>query len=432
VNSLVTILYEVSLWVVGLVTLPKMLYKFFIHKKYHQSLPFRLGFKSPKFSKKREKKRIWIHAVSVGETKAIVSLARELKQRFPTSELIISSVTESGHGEAKRSLPFADYHVYLPLDFNGLVSRMVKQASPDLVILCESDFWYHFLRHAKKQGAIVALVNGKLSKRSTYRFGQLPFFSKRLFSLFHILCVQNVLYKERYLQAGALEENIQVTGNLKFDEDYPWLGSEEITHWKHKLGIEQDQLVMTIGSTHDPEEMLILNVLKDLWKSFPNLKVLIVPRHPDRFKEVSELIHKKNISHIHFTDISQRTGQEQVLLVNVIGMLRMCYQLSDIAVVGGSFTNKVGGHNILEPCWYGKPVLFGPHMYTQLELVDLVTRYQAGRQVQPTELLAVLESWLRSPSLRQEMGQKGLKMISEIKGSTQRTLAALSPSLSRL
>ena len=430
-NHLVAIIYEIGLWIATLAALPKLLYNFFVKKKYHQSLPIRFGFKYPNFSKKKGK-RIWIHAVSVGETKAVSSLAREIKQRFPTSELIVSSVTETGHGEAKRSLPFADYHVYLPFDFDCLSRRIVKQAEPDLVVLCESDFWYHFLRRAKQNGAQLALVNGKLSERSTGRFAKVPFFSKRLFQLFQVLCVQNHLYLDRYLRAGAPEENLQVTGNLKFDEDYPHLRADEMAQWKNKLGIQPNQLVLTVGSTHDPEEKLVLNVLKEIRKNVPNLKVLIVPRHPDRFKEVAALIEKEGISFISFTDINHRTGQEQVILIDAMGMLRMCYQLSDVAIVGGSFTSKVGGHNVLEPCWYGKPVLFGPHMHTQVELVDLLKQYEAGRQVETDELAQVLEAWLKNPEQRNEIGQKGIKLIADIKGSKKKTLTALDACLAQL
>lgn len=430
-NVFLLILYELALWLIALIAIPKTIFSFFYHKKYRESLPQRLGFRTPVFEK-HPLPSIWIHAVSVGETKAIVPLARELNRRFPDNPLIISSITETGHAEAKRSLPFADYHVYLPFDFNWLVYRMVKNASPGLIILCESDFWLNFLNQSKERGAAVALANGKMSERSMRRFAAISFFSKRLFSLLDAMCVQNALYRTRFIAAGASPEKISITGNLKLDEDYPQLSTPEVVEWRQKLGIQPGQPVLTIGSSHDPEEQFFLKVLKELWKKTPDLRVILVPRKPEHFKEVGQLLEKDRLKWISFTDISRRTGNEQVILIDAMGLLRMCYQLSDFALVAGSFTDKVGGHNILEPCWYGKPVLFGPYMHTQLESVELITQYGAGVQVSPEQLRPVLEKWLENRQEAQEIGAKGLSLVRDLKGSTQRTLQAIEPLLGRL
>ena len=430
-NFFLLILYEIILWIIALLAIPKAIYSFFAHKKYRQSLLPRLGIRYPVFQK-HDLPSIWIHAVSVGETKAIVSIARELKRLFPKNPLIISSVTETGYAEAKRSLPFADYHVYLPFDFNWIVSKIVKNALPGLVLLCESDFWYNFLYYSKKRGAALGLVNGKMSERSMRRFSFIPFFSKRLFGLFDVLCIQNNLYRDRLIGAGASPEKIVVTGNLKLDEDYPQLSNEEVIEWRKKLGIQRDQLVLTIGSTHAPEEQFFIQILKEIWKSKPELRVILVPRRPELFKDVAQLLERERLNWINFTDINRRTGKEQVILMDAMGLLRMCYQLSDFAIVGGSFTDRVGGHNILEPCWYGKPVLFGPHMHTQLELVDLMTQYGAGIQVSQDQLVPVLERWIERPSEGQEIGAQGIRLVKDLKGSTKRTLQALNPVLSKL
>ncbi len=430
-NRLLIIFYEICLWILAAIAIPRMLYYFFVHKKYHQSLLMRLGFNYPVIEQ-NEHPLIWIHAVSVGETKAIVSFARELKLAYPASRLVISSVTETGHVEAKRSLPFADFHVFLPFDFYWLVRRIIRKASPQLVILCESDFWFNFLRCAKKQGASLVLVNGKISVESESRFCKFPFFSNMLFNLFDTLCVQNELYKERFLRVGAAPEKVKVTGNLKLDDEYPRLSDKEIAEWREKLGMSPDQVVLTVGSSHYPEEQLILDLAKEIWSRFPQLKVILVPRHPERFREVAILLENERIEWISFTDINRKTGREQVILIDAMGMLRMCYQLSDIALVAGSFTTKVGGHNILEPCWYGKPVLFGPSMYSQLELVDLIKQAQAGVQVTQEQLGKTIEEWLMNESLRYEIGQNGLRLIQNLKGSTKRTINAIEPILSKI
>lgn len=430
-NFIISVLYEVALWIVALVSIPKLVYNYICLKKYRNSLLERLGFKKHHF-KKREDPVIWFHAVSIGETKAIASLARQVKQLMPHCSIFVTSTSETGHAEAKRSLPFADHHFYMPFDFYYVVSRMVKEISPQMVVLSESDFWYNFLNVAKKQGAAIVLVNGKISERSARRFKWVPFFSKRMFGLFDLFCMQNEPYQERLIEVGAPTDKMVVTGNLKFDDEYPQLSPEEITQWKQKLGIGLDQFVITVGSSHNPEEQLIIATLQEISRSLPHIKIILVPRHPERFKLVEGLLEKANLQWVSFSDIACRTGEEQVILIDAMGMLRMCYQLSDVAIVGGSFTDKVGGHNILEPCWYGKPVLFGPHMFTQAELVGLINHYKAGIQVSEGELAPTLLKLLQNSATREALGTKGLQLIKDLKGSTERTLQAMKPLLEKI
>lgn len=427
-NRFLSICYEGALWVAALLAAPKILYSFFIHKKYRESLLPRLGFRCP-LPQTPVKPSIWVHAVSMGETKAIVPLVRELKQRFPHYCLIISSITETGHAEARRSLPFADYHLYLPLDFKRLTAQLIKQANPKAIILCESDFWFNFLSQAKKHGAALILVSGKMSERSMHRFEKASFFAKPLFHLFDLACVQNPLYHSRFIRAGFPSDKLVLAGNLKFDENYSALSAEEKEKWKKKLGIQAGQPILTIGSSHAPEEELFIKALKETWKETPSLRVILVPRHPERFKEVGLLLEQAGLSWISLSQIHQKSGQEQVLLIDAMGLLRTCYQLCDFAFVGGSFTDKVGGHNILEPCGYGKAVLFGPHMHTQLELVNLIKQYGAGLQIDSSELPVILHKWIQSPEEHEKIGQKGSAMIKELRGSLQRTLDAMEPIL---
>lgn len=432
VSYLLTIIYELSLWIIALIAIPKTIYNFFVYKKYRKSFLARLGWQDLNVQKNSESFYIWIHAVSVGETKAVVKLARELKKRFKHCRLIFSSTTETGHAEAKRSLPFADYHIYLPFDFNWIVHSTLKKVSPKLVILCESDLWYNFLRQAKKRGAAIALVNGKLSERSASRFAKASFFSHDLMQMFDLICVQNTVYRNRFMDVDGLDHKLVVTGNLKLDEEYHSLTEAEMQSWKNQLGIEANQLVLTIGSTHMPEEELLIPILQKLWTHLPHLKVILAPRHPERVREVLAVLEKAHVSFITLTAIEAKTGKEQVIVVDGIGKLRACYQVCDVAVVAGSYTHKVGGHNILEPCSYGKPALFGPYMHTQMELVRLVEECGAGKQTTLENLCDELLHLFSDNELRRKMGQQGLHLMQDVRGSTDRTLKALEPLLERL
>lgn len=422
-NRLINFFYEMALCTLSCALFPFFIYKYFVKHKYKNSFKERLGYHFPSWD--NSKPSIWIHAGSLGEVKSIVTLAKELKKQYPDNPLIISTVTESGQAEAKKSLAFADAHIYLPFDFYLIVNPIVKKVNPFLVILAESDFWYNFLRCAKQNGAFIAVVSGKISETSSNRFHSVPFFSKRLFGLINMLYTQTDFYKERFIYAGADENRIKVTGNLKFDDVYPQLLEQEVVQWQQQLGISPNQPVLTIGSTHSPEEKFFITTLKEVWKQFPDLKVILVPRHSERFKEVAQLLEKEEIDFINYSAIEKRSGKEKIILFDVMGKLRQCYQISTVSFVAGTFNERVGGHNILEPCWYGKPVLFGPYVHSQLELLSLMKAFDAGKQVTEADLKQTLESWLSNPQERQKYGENGLKLIASTKGSVKRTFDAL-------
>lgn len=425
---LVSLIYEVCLFVFSLVAFPKLLYQMIFKHKYRQSFLNRFGGNFP-IIKKGERPLIWIHAVSLGETKAAAALAKILKAEFRNPILIFSTVTETGYVEACRTIP-ADYHVYLPYDFGWIIKPIIKRTKPDLVILCESEFWYNFLRSSKKAGAVVALVNGKISERSLERFSKIPIFSKALFSCIDLYCVQSHLYRQRFESLGVPPEKIAITGNMKFDGDYSRLPATQLEAWRHELGINQSDPVLVVGSSHHPEEMQLLKVFSSIWPKIPRLKVILVPRHPERFNEVAGILQKSNIK---FRRLSQkgRGGNKDVpvILIDAMGLLRKCYQLADVALVAGSYLQRVGGHNILEPSWYGVPVLFGPCMSSQPDLVELVKEYNAGLQVTMEELPQTILELFNDSSHRKNLGENGLRLAGDVHGATKKTSTLLKAQL---
>lgn len=425
---LISLIYELILWFAAILSLPKLLYNYWFHGKYRQSLAKRCGFNFP-LVRKGNRYLIWIHAVSVGETKAVATLAKQLKSQLKNPIILISSITETGHAEARRSLPFADYHVYLPFDLNFIIKPIVKFVKPNLVIISETDFWYNFLNNCKKQNAHIVVVNGKISQRSMHRFEKAHFFAKHLFSKIDLFCIQSHHYEKRFEQIGVSKEKMIVTGNLKFDDEYPKLSKEQSETWKKQFRIGTEDLVCVIGSTHDPEEKLLLDEMRKVWEIFPTLKVILVPRHPERFNDAAAILRKENIPHTRFSRLDHSSGDSKVILMDAMGFLRKCYQLADIAIVAGSYTHKVGGHNILEPAWYGVPVIFGPHMHSQPELFDLMKEYEAGMQVPAESLSKTLLELLHCPEKRRKIGGNGLKMLADINGATNRTFRALKSNL---
>lgn len=418
--------YEIALWFLALSYLPKLIYDYFFRKKYKRSIIRRLGFNFP-LIKKGKRPLIWVHAVSVGETKAISSLVKTMRNQLSNPVIVISSITETGHAEAKRSIQHADYHVYLPIDFRFIIGPIIKRTAPDLIVLSETDFWYNFLKSAKDAGAAVALVNGKISERSFSRLQKNPFFAKKLFSFFNICCIQSKHYRERFAALGLDENRMQVTGNLKFDDECSRLSKEQYETWKKQFHITPENQIVVVGSSHDPEEKLILEQFKSIWAQLPNVKLMIVPRHPERFNTVAGLLEKENIPYMRFSQLAAGFQNAKVILVDAMGLLRKCYQLADLAIVAGSYTPRIGGHNILEPSWYGVPVIYGPFMHSQPELVELMEEYGAGVQVAMENLGAEVLELLKDPEKRAAIGQNGLRMLKDVNGATQKTWQILKP-----
>lgn len=412
-------LYNSLLLFLALLYSPKAFYYYFFKGKYKKSLLQRFGGHFPNVDKKN-KPLLWVHAVSVGETRAVIRLCKSLSAKYT---LLISSTTETGQMEAKRSLPFADYHVFLPFDLSFIIRPIVKRVMPDLVILTETDFWFHFLKAAKENGAKTMLVNGKISEQSTKRLKFFPFFTKRLFSLVDFFCLQNALYKERFLSLGVPSSKIEVTGNLKFDDEKNPLNDEALFSWKKRLGITPKTKVLVIGSTHPLEETLLLDALSEVLDLQPDLKIILVPRHPERFDAVEKELHLKKQPFCRFS--TKEECSERIVLLDAMGVLRACYQVADLAIVAGSFTEKVGGHNILEPILYGVPVLFGPHMFGQPDLLRLVLDYKAGIQLDHSQLSTSVNDLLNQPEMKMALITAGAKLMKETWGSTEKSLKSL-------
>lgn len=385
-------------------------------KKYQNSLKERLGIILPSFVPKGGRKVIWIHAVSLGETRAIIPLFETVIKEHPDCDIVVSSTTETGYNEAKKSLKEAQGHFFLPLDLSSVMKRLVRQIRPDLLILSEGDFWYNMLRAVHEQGGKICLVNGKLSERSLRRFLRFPFFSRPLFEYLDLLCVQSKRYQERFSQLITPEKKIVVTGNLKFDISPQKMSSSEKNRFFAIFHIPEQVPILTIGSTHSTEEELLLDALLPVWEEIPNLHILLVPRHPERFSEVAALLKK-------------RKDRSHITLIDAMGQLNFCYQVSTLAIVGGSFVPYVGGHNLFEPLSFHVPVLFGPYCHSQLDLVEAIKNTDAGRQLLLTELAEQVIHLMSRPAALKTLQENSGALHSLLSGATALTYKKMKESL---
>lgn len=379
---MISFFYNLLLLVASVGLIPRWLLK----EKYRGTILERLGIKLPPAP--LSKPTIWIHMVSMGETRAMISMYQALRQTYPTGNFYCSSTTKTGHKEAQKSLPGALGYFILPLDISWLMQRLVKRIQPDLLLLSEGDFWYHMMKSVKERGGKVILLNGKISETSFRRFSQVPTLSQKLFQQIDLFCLQNVEYEKRFHALSIPNNKIVVTGNLKLAIPIQSLSEKEKASFRAQLGLLPLDRVITLGSTHEAEEELLLAQIKKI----PQVKFLLVPRHPERFKVVKKWLEK--------------AGNEQILLVDQMGILTRCYQISELAIVGGSFFPGVGGHNIFEPIQAQIPVIFGPFMHSQNELTKLVLENGAGIQTPIENLSEVIERLLKSPSPLRENAQK--------------------------
>lgn len=368
------ILYDLVIGLFALFSLPRVLYQ----KKYRTTFLHKIGIKQPTFPFANHEPVIWIHAVSLGETKGSLSLAKKLQEKYPNYKIILSTATETGLQEGKKH-PFFDHVFLLPVDISFVMKRLVKNISPHLLILIEGDYWYNQLRYSKKIGAKIIVMSGKISTRSAKRLSWVPFFTKRLFSQIDHLLVQDEIQKENFSKIAS-STKLSVSGNIKLTPYTITPPSEQLSFWKESFHIQKKEKIITIASTHFPEEKELLQRIKPLFQDSP-VKIFLAPRHPERFKEVEAFLQNSSYSYITLSNISAMQGNESIILIDKMGFLPICYSLSHLTIVGGTFVKKVGGHNLIEPNFFSSPVAYGPYTWAQSSLRKMVEEHQTGEEV---------------------------------------------------
>ncbi|MBN2479599.1 MAG: hypothetical protein JXA94_05175 [Parachlamydiales bacterium] len=416
--------YDFLILVFLIVNIPKLFIERIFLKKKKSDLLKRLGLKSYKFNPEKKSPIIWIHAVSVGETKAAKVFLDELKIKYPNSYIVISSTTQTGHIEAKKTLKKADSFVFMPFDFSFSVKRIFpKKIKPDLVFFIETDLWYNFIKRAKKVNAKVFLISAKISEKSANRHSKFKTFSEKLFSLIDLVVCQNDLYRERFLKAHVDPCKIEIGGNLKFDNILTFLTQDEKFLLLKKYNLINKK-VISITSTHFPEEENILDQISPLLKSnTAEYKFLLAPRHPERFLEVEKLLKKRSLPYVLLSNIENQSGDEKIILIDKMGQLNTFYQLSDLAIVCGSFySNGVGGHNIFEPIFQNIPTFFGPFMFSQKELEEIALKYKSAIQTDILNISINILEFFKNEKLKNELLQNSKILTKNISGSSKKTL----------
>ena len=416
---------------------PLVLYRRVAHRKYRggwqEKLFGRLKRKHP------ERPCLWFHAVSVGEVLQLQQVLDETAARFPEAELFITTTTDTGFDVAQAKYPQHTVS-YFPLDFSWAVNRALTAIRPDLVVLVELELWPNFIFAVHQRHIPLALINGRIGEKSFNGYSRVKPLLRRVLSCFDVLAVQNDAYAERLRALGAPADRVTVTGNIKFDRVESNRDNPRTNELRRAFGLAPHEQVFIAGSTQEPEESYALETWMALRGEFPNLRLVLVPRHKERFEAVANLVIQRGLPLIRRSDVGQaaslphqngsKGGQAgslpHVLLLDTLGELSACWGLADIAFVGGSLTNR-GGQNMLEPGGYGAAVLFGPNTWNFRDVTEALLSLRAARVVTgPVELTEAVRDLLLNPGEVHRMGQAAREFVASQRGATRRTVELLS------
>jgi 3-deoxy-D-manno-octulosonic-acid transferase len=418
----------------GLVVLfPYFLLQALLHGKYVAGIRQRLGSIPPLAN--RDRPVIWIHCVSVGETQAARPLIEQLKHAYPDHFLVVSTITDTGQKLAQDLFRNVVHGVfYFPIDWRWTVRRALKIINPSAVLIMETELWPNFLSECSIRRIPVAVVNGRISPGSFQRYSWIKSFVARVLSCLAVGVMQSEVDAERIKALGLAPARLRIAGNLKFDSSSRPAGltNEEV---KRRFGFNSEVPVLLAASTHHPEERLILESFQKLRETIP-LRLIMAPRHPERFQEVATLLKNSGLSWARRTDAPKSSDTEaQVLLLDTIGELTATYPLASIVFVGGSLI-KHGGQNVLEPAAAGVCVVTGNYTSNFHAIVQLLNEADALVQLPPlegdelvVELTTVFTDLLINEGRRQELGKRAQRIVIENHGATERTLGFIKPLL---
>ncbi|MEK7313588.1 MAG: 3-deoxy-D-manno-octulosonic acid transferase [Deltaproteobacteria bacterium] len=413
-------LYDIFLHAALPAFLPYFLLKMIFYGKYRSGIFERFGFiKKEKTEKLRGKTVVWVHAVSVGETKAALPLVKILKQKNPGVRVVFSTVTATGNAVAKQDgASFIDALIYFPLDFGWAVRRVVRSVRPSLFVAVEKEFWPNLLMTLDRNSVPVIVVNGVISERSAKGYKRLAFLFSPVFDSISFFCAMTKQDAARAAMLGIKEARIAVSGNLKFDTVPPELTSVAKDSIRKNLGIGKGVPVIVAGSTHRGEEDILLTAFGRLKKEFLDLKLVLAPRHPERFDEVEGIVTKKGISCRRKKKDIGKDLEADVALLDTIGELASVYSISTISFVGGTLV-PIGGHNLLEPAFFGIPVVYGPHLQNCLQMAEMLEAGGASVRVSAESVEQEFRRLLQSESLRAKMGSAGKRVVESNRGAIE-------------
>ena len=416
------LLYNILFFIFALVYLPA----FAIKGKFRQGFAARFGSVSPGlFEALAGHRPVWVHAVSVGEVALAVSLVNRLRERLPGVKFLLTATTNAGYSVAEKIKNEEDVLTFFPIDFPWSVDAFLDSTNPSMLILLETEIWPNLLRGLAQREIPVLIANGRISDRAFHRYLAVRFFLRRVFQKMEAISAQDERMRSRFIALGASADQVSVNGNLKYDWEPSRSQEEAASELKHVLRSSSHPLLIA-GSTHEGEEEIFFRTYADLRRTFPQARLLIAPRHLERLPSIEKAAERAGLRPVRISTGSycSLAGAKEgdVWLLDQIGVLAPLYECASIVFVGGSLV-PVGGHNLAEPAYYAKPILFGPHVHNFL---GMASEFKAGggaiEIADAGDLRREWEKALREPESLIAMGRASRELVRKHQGATQKNV----------
>ena len=405
---------------------PMIAWRMVRHGRYRHGLAEKLLGQLPK--KQDDRPVVWFHAVSVGEVLQLQNIVEgfrnSTKNRY---QILLTTSTDSGYDVAIER--YSDCTVsWFPLDFSWAVSRALKRVQPEMVVLAELEFWPGFLSACRRLKVKTAVINARMSDHSYRGYGRLQWLVQPLLQHFSVVAVQTDEYAERLIDLGTSPKHTTVTGSIKFDGVATDRFNPGTAALRNLFNIHQDDIVLIAGSTQGPEEQMAIDAWAELRSEWPNLRLIVVPRHRERFDSVASLLQSQQVDCIRRSEMEpgdSNFSRDSVVLLDTIGELSACWGLADVAFVGGSFGARQG-QNMLEPAAYGAAVLVGPNTANFRDIVKCLVVEKAVIQLKTTDQFAAeLRQLLSNDTQRTAMGWRASEFVQRQSGAVARTIELL-------
>lgn len=431
VASMVWLLYNI-LFVVGfLLMLPRFLVRMARRGGYARDFTQRFGSYSPEVrARLDEGRRIWVHAVSVGEVFVALKLMEDWRARRPALRFVLTTTTSTGHAIAAKQIRAQDVLLYFPLDLPWIARRALDAIDPLALVLVELELWPNLVRRAHARHVPVVLVNGRVSDHSFRGYCKLRYFTTRVLPLIDVLCVQTQLDGDRLVHLGASPARVRVLGTAKYDvATFDNAGEAEARAILRRAKITDEHLLLLGGSTWKGEEHALMDAVKGLKTRHRNLVLLLAPRHAERTQDVLREIQEHAMKVVRRTELRDPEAESracpQVFLLDTTGELKNFYACADVIFVGKSLTQH-GGQNVIEPALYGKPIMVGPNMENFRGVVEDMLAADALVQVSDLQSLRrALDDLFANPERRRRLGENAARVVRERVGAIRRTLDLL-------
>ena len=368
---------------------------------------------------------IWLHAVSVGETRAAVPLVAQLQARYPKHRILLTHMTPTGRETGRQLFGDSVLQCYLPYDFPFAAQRFLRHFKPEIGLLMETEIWFNLVRTCKKAGVPLLLVNARMSEKSARKYGRFKTLSRDSLQSLAAIAAQTDTDARRLTELGA--PAVKITGNLKFDVAVPQSAIDLGKSLRQRFGAARP--VFLAASTREGEEVLIMEAMSRI--DIPDLLIVIVPRHPQRFDQVAELLAQRGIRFQRRSEDRPVAPETQVVLGDSMGEMFAYYAASDIAFIGGSLL-PLGGQNLIEAAAMSKPILIGPHTFNFAEVSELAVQAGAALRVANADALALtLGDLLKAPERIKAMSVAALAFSDRHRGATERLIALIEPYIAK-